>query len=77
MTLLGLGKHCSLQEVKSVYLKLAKKYHPDVAMNQLRNTGDQVEDDKKAKAIEDRFKELSQANERLQSWIEERDQALK
>ena len=44
---LGVQKNASPQEIKKVYRKLARKYHPDV------NPGD--------KAAEERFKEISEA----------------
>lgn len=33
-TTLGVGSNATLDDIKSVYRKLAKKYHPDVAGNQ-------------------------------------------
>ena len=49
--ILGVGKNASEEEVKKAYRKLARKYHPD------RNSGD--------KQAEERFKEISQANDVL------------
>src|SRR5918993_5316661 len=48
---LGVPKTASEKEIKQAYRKLARKYHPDV------NPGD--------KAMEARFKELTEANEVL------------
>jgi len=48
---LGVGKNASDEEIKKAYRKLARKYHPD------RNSGD--------KQAEERFKEISQANDVL------------
>jgi molecular chaperone DnaJ len=48
---LGVGKNASDDEIKKAYRKLARKYHPD------RNAGD--------KQAEERFKEISQANDVL------------
>jgi molecular chaperone DnaJ len=48
---LGVGKNASDAEIKKAYRKLARKYHPD------RNSGD--------KQAEERFKEISQANDVL------------
>jgi molecular chaperone DnaJ len=48
---LGVGKNASDEEIKKAYRKLARKYHPD------RNPGD--------KKAEERFKEISQANDVL------------
>ena len=48
---LGVSKTASEKEIKSAYRKLARKWHPDV------NPG--------SKAAEDRFKEISEANEVL------------
>src|SRR3990170_4527136 len=48
---LGVSKTASDKEIKQAYRKLARKYHPDV------NPGD--------KAMEARFKELTEANEVL------------
>jgi molecular chaperone DnaJ len=48
---LGVGKNASEDEIKKAYRKLARKYHPD------RNAGD--------KQAEERFKEISQANDVL------------
>ncbi len=50
-TTLGVGKKATQEEIKKAYRKLARQYHPD------RNP-----DDKKA---EERFKEVSQANDVL------------
>ena len=49
--LLGLKKTASAEEVRKAFRKLARKYHPDV------NPGD--------KKAEERFKEISEANEVL------------
>src|SRR5947209_11304064 len=48
---LGVGKNASEAEIKKAYRKLARQYHPD------RNPGD--------KRAEERFKEISQANDVL------------
>jgi molecular chaperone DnaJ len=48
---LGVEKKATAEEIKKAYRKLARKYHPD------RNAGD--------KAAEERFKEVSQANDVL------------
>ncbi|MYM20583.1 DnaJ domain-containing protein [Brevibacterium sp. 5221] len=48
---LGVSKDASEQEIKKAYRKLARKYHPDT------NPGD--------KAAEEKFKEISQANQVL------------
>ena len=49
--ILGVGKNASDAEIKKAYRKLARQYHPD------RNPGD--------KQAEERFKEISQANDVL------------
>lgn len=49
--ILGVEKNASADDIKKAYRKLAKKYHPD------RNQGD--------KAAEEKFKEVSEANEVL------------
>src|SRR5450432_1759933 len=49
--ILGVGKNASEAEIKKAYRKLARQYHPD------RNSGD--------KKAEERFKEISQANDVL------------
>ena len=49
--ILGVGKNASEEEIKKAYRKLARKYHPDT------NQGD--------KKAEERFKEISQANDVL------------
>ena len=49
--ILGVGKNASDEEIKKAYRKLARKYHPDT------NAGD--------KQAEERFKEISQANDVL------------
>jgi molecular chaperone DnaJ len=49
--ILGVGKNASDEEIKKAYRKLARQYHPD------RNAGD--------KKAEERFKEISQANDVL------------
>lgn len=49
--ILGVGKSASDDEIKKAYRKLAVKYHPD------KNQGD--------KAAEEKFKEISEANEVL------------
>jgi molecular chaperone DnaJ len=49
--ILGVGKGASDEEIKKAYRKLARQYHPD------RNQGD--------KKAEERFKEISQANDVL------------
>ena len=48
---LGVGKNASDEEIKKAYRKLARKYHPDT------NQGD--------KQAEERFKQISQANDVL------------
>jgi molecular chaperone DnaJ len=48
---LGVGKNASEEEIKKAYRKLARQYHPD------RNSGN--------KQAEERFKEISQANDVL------------
>jgi curved DNA-binding protein len=48
---LGINKNASSEEIKKAFRKLAVKYHPD------RNPGD--------KSAEERFKEISEANEVL------------
>ena len=50
-SVLGVDKNASQDEIKKTYRKLAKKYHPD------KNPGD--------KAAEEKFKEISEANEIL------------
>jgi molecular chaperone DnaJ len=50
-TVLGVGKNASDEEIKKAYRRLARKYHPDA------NAGD--------KTAEERFKEISQANDVL------------
>ncbi len=50
---LGVAKNASEEEIKKAYRKLAMKYHPD------RNQGD------KAKAAEEKFKEVKEAYEIL------------
>ena len=52
---LGLNRDASDEEIKKAYKKLAMKYHPD------RNQGD------KAKAAEEKFKEMKEAYEVLSS----------
>jgi molecular chaperone DnaJ len=49
--ILGVGKNASDEEIKKAYRKLARQYHPD------RNSGN--------KQAEERFKEISQANDVL------------
>jgi len=49
--ILGVGKNASDEEIKKAYRKLARKYHPDT------NAGN--------KEAEERFKEISQANDVL------------
>lgn len=49
-----MGKHCSFEEVRSVYLKLAKKFHPDVALQGVDSPSEEAQ-----KKVEDRFKEYS------------------
>ena len=49
--ILGIDKKASQEEIKKVYRKLAKKYHPDA------NPGD--------KKAEDKFKDISEAYEVL------------
>jgi molecular chaperone DnaJ len=49
--ILGVGKNASEDEIKKAYRKLAREYHPD------RNQGD--------KQAEERFKQISQANDVL------------
>ncbi len=49
--ILGVGRNASEAEIKKAYRKLARQYHPD------RNSGD--------KKAEERFKEISQANDVL------------
>ena len=49
--LLGISKNAEEKEIKAAYRKLARKYHPDV------NPGDN--------AAEERFKEISEANDVL------------
>lgn len=49
--ILGVDRNASEKEIKAAFRKLARKYHPDV------NPGD--------KASEERFKEISEANEVL------------
>jgi len=49
--ILGLGRNATDKEIRSAYLKLARKFHPD------KNPGDS--------SAEERFKEINEANEVL------------
>jgi curved DNA-binding protein len=49
--ILGVDKNATQEEIKKAYRKLAMKYHPD------RNPGD--------KSAEEKFKEITEANEVL------------
>ena len=71
LTTFGLTKHCTYEESHETYLKLAKKLHPDIVLPKLDNPSEE-----KRAEVEERFKELSSAYERLTAWIEERDRAL-
>ena len=56
---LGVGESASQEEIKKAYRRLAKKYHPDA------NPGD--------KQAEERFKEISQANDVLKDSEKRRE----
>lgn len=58
-------------QVRSNYLKMVKKYHPDAALAGIENPSEEL-----TKKIEDRFKEFTAAYDRLCDWIDERDKAL-
>ena len=60
LTLFGLSKHCKIDELRQAYRQVAKLYHPDVVLARLKDTSDET----KLK-IEDKFKEVSAASERL------------
>jgi len=49
--ILGVGRKATDKEIRSAYLKLARKYHPD------KNPG--------VNSAEERFKEINEANEVL------------
>ena len=70
--MLSLAKHCSEAEVRSAYLKMAKKYHPDAVIPGLSQGEEEVSDEVRQK-VESRFKEISEAYERVQEWVKVRD----
>ena len=67
LQLLNLPKYATKLELKKQFHKFAKMYHPDTFKEA---PGIQL------KKLEDRFKQISDANERLDKWISERDEAL-
>ena len=50
---------------------MAKKLHPDIVLAKIDDPSEETRT-----KVEERFKELSSAYERLTAWIEERDRAL-
>ena len=73
MTTFGLAKHCKAEEIRSIYLKLAKVQHPDVKLVAYEQAHGQKPSEEATAKIEEKFKELSSAYERLTEWTKERD----
>ncbi len=57
-TILGIASGASKEEIKSAYRRLAAQYHPD----KVQHLGKDIQ-----KIAEDRFKEIQQANDELNS----------
>ena len=51
---------------------MAKKFHPDAVIPGLSQGEEEVSDEVRQK-VESRFKEISEAYERVQEWVKVRD----
>ena len=70
MQLLNLPKYVSKLDLKKQYHKFAKIYHPDALQGSIQLK--EITDHQKRK-MEQKFKDLNDANDRLSTWIDERD----
>ena len=62
LTMLNLPKYVSRADLKKQYHTMAKKYHPDASPNGAN--------------LQDKFKQLSEAYARIETWVDERDRLL-
>lgn len=72
----SLAKHSKAEEIRTIYLKLAKKHHPDVKIAEYEKQHGMPASEETRSRIEEKFKELSSAYERLQEWAKVRDETM-